>query len=67
MTPPRLLTAVLFAVLGCLLAVGIAWRPALPDPPVKTTRMDAPPKCSRPAALGMMRGAAALSRGGPGR
>jgi len=27
-TPPRLLTAVLLAGLGCLLAVGVAWRPA---------------------------------------
>ena len=28
MTVPRLLTTVLLAALGCLLAVGVAWRPA---------------------------------------
>ena len=34
MTTPRLLTAVLLCGLGCLLAAGAAWRPAVPAPSV---------------------------------
>lgn len=51
MTVPRLLTAVLLAGLGCLLAVGIAWWPgAAPPEVVRDT-----PAPDRVAALAVLR------------
>lgn len=40
MTPTRLLTVVLLSVLGCLLAVGVAWRPTEAGPRVAPVAAD---------------------------
>ena len=49
MTVPRLLTALLLAVLGCLLAVGVAWRPA--GEPAETAAASPAPDRVAPLAV----------------
>jgi len=49
-TLPRLLTAVLLAGLGCLLAVGVAWRPG-EEPPAAVVRSAAPDRVAALAVL----------------